>query len=289
MSEETPRTMTSAVKDRLVYGFNTFYGDLLSMIAKSDTILKKRLKKHYRVLNRKSDSYLLDFWKSAKEHDTFRFIFEDDGWDHDAVKNLTVCRGLRYSELSDGFRPMTRMLCAFAWMFGELCDASEEEGEEAVIAVNEMFEKFMEAVVSVQSGLSWGKYVDEIVDEDAKSVMKSSLVLLVEAKEGGSDIPAAAAASGPGVDDITEAFDMMGNSKLGSIVQEISKTIDKDKLKAAVENGQGINGEGNMELMGDLFKQVSGAITSKLQSGELNNEDLIQETMSLMNSVKGLM
>ena len=41
--------------------------------------------------------------------------------------------------------------------------------------------------------------------------------------------------------------------------------------------------------MGDLFRQVSGAITSKLQSGEISNEDLVAETMSLMTSVKGMM
>jgi hypothetical protein len=87
---------------------------------------------------------------------------------------------------------------------------------------------------------------------------------------------------------VTSAFDMMKCSKLGSIVQEISESIDKDKLRRAVESGD-MTGENNMEMMGNLFKQVSGAITGKLQSGEISQEDLLKETSSLMASMKGVM
>ena len=87
---------------------------------------------------------------------------------------------------------------------------------------------------------------------------------------------------------MTNAFDMMKCSKLGSIVQEISESIDKDALRKAVDSGDMMSG-GNVEMMGALFKQVSGAsITSKLQSGELDQDDLLRETTSLMGSMKGV-
>lgn len=305
-------TTTAAVRERIVFGFNTFYGDLLASVAKSDDLLKKRLKKNYRVLDRKSDGYLVDFHRSAADLDTLGHIFDDGCEEDDSVANLQVARGLRYKEISPAEFPTVRLLGAFAWLFGELCAASaEDDGEDrdsAVVAVNELFERLIESVSRIQGGLSWGSALEGMVDDEARDVFRSTLSKLAETSRGnaaeasrgiaaggepavgdgaaGADI--ASRLNDMDVDAMTNAFDMMKCSKLGSIVQQISESIDKDQLRQAVESGD-MMGENNMEMMGNLFKQVSGAITGKLQSGELSQEDLLKETTSLMASMKGVM
>lgn len=287
-------TTSSAVRERLVYGFNTFYGDLLSSVSKADETLKKRLKKCYRVLDRKSDAYLLDFYKSATESAALSKLFDDDCLGSDSVNDLQVARGMRLKELPASEFPTVRLLAAFAWLFGELCSAAEitAEGEKegAVVAVNELFERLVESVSRIQGGLSWGAALDGMVDDEARAVFRSTLSKLAEASgavaKGGAT--ASSALSDKEVDDMTSAFDMMNCSKLGSIVQEISNGIDKEQLRKAVESGD-LMGEKNMNMMGKLFRQVSAAITGKLQSGEISQEDLLKETSTLMSSMKGVL
>lgn len=300
--------VTSAVRERLIFGFNTFYGDMLASIAKSDDLLKKRLKKGYRVLDRKSDVYLVDFYRSAKEREVFGRVFDDGNEEDEALGGLMVARGLKFKEIPEAEFPTVRLLCAFAWLFGELCTASEEPEEDreaAVTAVNELFERLIEGVSRIQSGQSWGSGLDGLVDDEARDIFRATFTKLSEAsranvsaavatKDDDNAAVATASASAMGglsekdVDAMTSAFDMMKCSKLGSIVQEISDSIDKDALRKAVESGDMMSGA-NADMMGNLFKQVSGAITSKLQSGELDQDDLLRETTSLMGSMKGVM
>lgn len=300
-------TCSSAVRERLIFGFNTFYGDMLASLAKTDELLKKRLKKNYRVLDRKSDTYLVDFYRSAKDLGTLGRIFDDDCEDDDSVANLQVARGLKYKEIPATEFPTVRLLGAFAWLFGELCSATEEESdddrESAVVAVNELFERLIESVSRIQTGMSWGSALEGMVDDEARDVFKATLSKLAETSSANAITAAASAGvdaigeakpnitsrlNDMDVDAMTNAFDMMKCSKLGNIVQEISNSIDKDQLRQAVESGD-MMGENNMEMMGNLFKQVSGAITGKLQSGELSQDDLLKETTSLMASMKGVM
>ncbi len=271
----------AAVRERIVFGFNTFYGDLLSSLAKSDPLMKKRLKKNYRVINRKSDSYLMDMHQSAKECGALGEVFRE--CPGEALDGLMVARGMKFADIPKAELPTVRLLCAFLWLFGELCAATEEPEEDretAVTAVNELFERLIESVSRIQAGYPLGDGLDGLVDEEARDIFRATLTNLAAAtqhhpeKIGAND-----------VDAMASAFDMMKCSKLGSIVQEISESIDKDELRKAVESGNMMS-EGSVEMMSSLFKKVSGAITSKLQNGELSQEDLLRETTNLMNSMR---
>eukprot|EP00873_Tetraselmis_striata_P033794 jgi/Tetstr1/454058/TSEL_040977.t1 len=302
MSDQPSKTCVSAVRERLVYGFNTFYGDLLASLARADAMIKKRLKKGYRVLDRKSDAYLVEFHRSAKESGALGRVFDTDGDGDAGVAELQVARGLRYRDIPPGEFPTVRLLCAFSWLFGELCAAADEadtdeaDREAAVTAVNELFERLVESVSRIQAGMPWGTGLEGMVDDEARDVFRATLSALAGATRASvADAAGAAAATGEAVssklnqgdmDAMASAFDMMKCSKLGSIVQEISESIDKDELRRAVESGDLLCGN-NVDLMGNLFKQVSGAITGKLMSGEISQEDLLRETTSLMSNMKG--
>ena len=277
----TASAQAAAVRERIVFGFNTFYGDMLSGLAKSDPLMKKRLKKNYRVINRKSDSYLMDMHQSAKECGALGEVFRDPPGE--SLGGLMVARGMKLADIPETHLPTVRLLCAFLWLFGELCSASEEPEEDretAVTAVNELFERLIESVSRIQSGYPWGDGLDGMVDEEARDIFRSTLTNLAAAAS-----PPQAKVGANDIDAMASAFDMMKCSKLGSIVQEISESIDKEELRKAVESGNMMS-EGSVEMMSSLFKKVSGAITSKLQNGELSQEDLLRETTNLMTSMR---
>ena len=170
---------------------------MLSSIAKSDDLLKKRLKKGYRVLDRKSDVYMVDFYRSAKEREVFGRVFDDGLEDDDALAGLMVARGLKFKEIPSAEFPTVRLLCAFAWLFGELCSAAEEpegEREAAVTAVNELFERLIEGVSRIQSGLSWGSGLDGLVDDEARDIFRATFTKLAEAAKANAVVATADAA-----------------------------------------------------------------------------------------------
>lgn len=286
-------TTTKTARDSLVYGFNTFYGELLSAIAKTDDLIKKRLKKNYRVLDRKSDSYLVEFYNGAKACGALAVAFEAGADESEAVLELQIAKGLKFKEVSkDEAFPTVRLLCAIAWLFGELCAVAdvEDEGERdsGVFAVNELFQRLVESVSRISAGLPWGDALDGMVDEEARDIFRATLGGLADNKKKLAALTTTGGCGGDrAMESMSDAFDMMKCSKLGSIVQEISRSIDQEKLRQAVESGNLLSGD-NMAVMGDLFKQVSGAITSKLHSGELSNEDLIKETANIMSGMKGM-
>jgi hypothetical protein len=61
-----------------------------------------------------------------------------------------------------------------------------------------------------------------------------------------------------------------------------------------MEGGGGGGGDGacegaSVDMMGDILRKISGAITNKLESGDLSNDDIIAETVKMMNNVKGFL
>jgi hypothetical protein len=90
-----------------------------------------------------------------------------------------------------------------------------------------------------------------------------------------------------------DILEQMKSSKLGEIAEEISKTIDKDKLAQAFsgENGmenmiQGLMSGKNVGMIGELIQQVGDKINKKLQDGDMKEEDLLKDAFSLMGRMK---
>ena len=82
-------------------------------------------------------------------------------------------------------------------------------------------------------------------------------------------------------------LDIMKNTKIGNLAKEISETIDVSKLN--IENPEELlnvenifNGGGSNNVIGDIIKTVGDQISSKIQNGELNQEELMTEALGMM-------
>lgn len=89
---------------------------------------------------------------------------------------------------------------------------------------------------------------------------------------------------------------MLGDSKIADLANEVAADIDISKLLRDV--GQEPGGDGsqpfdfskitqNTNLIGEIVSNVGSKIQSKLASGELNQQDLMKEALSLMASFNG--
>ena len=85
-------------------------------------------------------------------------------------------------------------------------------------------------------------------------------------------------------------LDFMKNTKIGNLAKEISESIDVSKLN--LENPEELlnvenifNGGGSNNVIGDIIKTVGDQISSKIQNGELNQEELMSEALGMMGNL----
>ncbi len=90
-------------------------------------------------------------------------------------------------------------------------------------------------------------------------------------------------------DDISKMFG--GDSQFMNIAKEVANDIDVSKIMSSSDTDSGMPNIGNIlqhsGLLTDIVSTVTSKIHDKLNSGELNQQDLIKEAMGVMSSMGG--
>lgn len=299
------------LRDKLVYAFNTFFGDFLNNAKTVDETIKKRLKKKYRVIDRSSNAILLDFCKSAKAsevYDVIRDVSEPDKLlENESVLSMHVAQAMPLNDILQFAKDGTKtailsdisLLCGVSSIYDELCDEVQSD----IVVLGTFFETLMEAVENVSSGkneFSDASILKSIMDDDVHDLFVGILARVSRNKavsnpnsDGGYKGIQGNESSGSKSNEMEDILEQMKSSKLGEIAEEISKTIDKDKLTEAFsgEHGmenmiQGLMSGKNVGMIGELIQQVGDKINKKLQDGDMKEEDLLKDAFSLMGRMK---
>lgn len=289
-------------RSKLVYAFNTFFGDFLNHAKTVDETIKKRLRKRYRVIDRSANAILLEFCREAKKAGVYEAVADTSSSSPDkmletrAVLDMHVAQAMPLGDvLAKADEPAkaavlgdVAMMCGVSRLYDELCD--EVEGESAVLEA--LFERLMEAIAMSNDGRAYEPAFKGIVDDEISGLFRGILHRVAGASpcvgEGGS-----ASDLGGGGASMEEVMTQMKNSKLGEIAEEISQTIDKEKLAEAFSGGdgmesviQGLMTGQNVGMIGDLVQKVGDKINAKLQNGDMKEEDLLKDAFSLMGKMK---
>eukprot|EP00873_Tetraselmis_striata_P026933 jgi/Tetstr1/447197/TSEL_034634.t1 len=310
-------------RDKLVYAFNTFFGDFLNHAKTVDDTIKRRLKKKYRVIDRSANGILLEFCKEARKAGVYDVIADvsvpDKLLETRSVLDMHVAQAMPLGDVLSKADAAARtrvlgdvcMMCGVSRLYDELCE--EAEGDSKTLEA--LFERLMEAMAMTNDGKSYESAFFGIFDDEICGIFRGILFRVVNAGEGiavdpelqsQASAPVSGSGSGSGsgstptsTSTSSENIDMEGilnqmkNSKLGEIAEEISQTIDKDQLAQAFAGGQGfetviqglMTGQ-NVGLIGDLVQQVGNKINSKLQEGDMKEEDLLKDAFSLMGRMR---
>jgi len=120
--------------------------------------------------------------------------------------------------------------------------------------------------------------LNEIIDDDIKNILQSIKNLKINITN---------------INDENENLDdLIGDSKIGQLAKEISSQIDVDSLNLDINNPSellnpaNLFGGDNGNILGNLVQQVGSSITEKMNSGELNQQDLVKDAFSLMNKMQ---
>lgn len=264
--------MSSNDIDKVTYAFNKFFGVLVRDIKDIDETFHQKIKQNYKVIDKASSEYMELFWSTTKS-----YFLEDKSF-LDNAQDIEVVKDVRLKELMDSpydDQQLTNLLYTLG-IFAYIKNCVTDQD------VNSCFETSIRALGALQKGDvdAYNDEVEDVLDEDLKKMYSKLKVTTPKA-----DAPTPE--SSDAMDDIFEKF---GNSKICEIAKEVSKNIDISSLH--VESPDDVykllDFSGSNNVLGNIVQQVTNTISTKMSNGELTQQDLMQEAMTMMGSLGGM-
>lgn len=299
------------VEQKICYMFNKFFSSFVKELKNLDDSLKATIKKHYKVIDKSSEEYYDFFWKNVHQH-IRTFIDEEDLSNNETVKGIEIIQGITIGNAVDvlkdnnlqTFWNYLNILIIFAHLYSEIKQASvstdseqtEEETENTEdnqtqddkhkpsVGIYLLFVKVVKILSMIQNSQDPTTELADIIDDDIKSLVSKIKVFDVVNEDIKIDEAADTMPMPP-----TEFLESIENSKIANIAKEISKEIDISNI--SIEKPEDVaklmDFSGSNNFLGNIVSKVSTKLTEKISSGEINQDDLLSEAMSMMGMLNG--
>jgi len=276
------------LQSRITFAFNKFYISFIKDLKATNVDIKAKVKKHYKVIDKASEEYI-DYYaaeiegitediikKDAEELRTTQSVLEKS-----LVKGVSVDLVLKSIE-----NPLDRQvfwnyvyILTLLTLVKKEHDENEDEDDEEKVDV--MFSTVIDILSKIQHGSDYQNVLEGVIDDDIRELVSKIRNVKGEIKIEGD-------AEGQAPKDAPEGmpnFPFMQDNLICNLAKEISNEIDVSGLK--VEKPEDVlklmDFSASNNLVGDIIKKVSGKIHSKINSGEIKQEELFGEAMSMMN------
>ena len=227
-------------------------------------------------------------------------------------------------EGSSDARDVVLMYAMMLSFIADLYRTTRGGDKDDVWCCDRLFRALVQGVRGAQIGEDYEGLLRSVVDDDAAGRMRAVLDAVREVSARDAAAVAGEAAVGPSglasaTDDVgkhvqgegldmREALNAMRDSKLGAIAEELAASVDADTQRELMECMRGVGGLGAgvggidemirgmmgggaigsggaaAGVMGKLVQQVTSSITSKIQSGELSQQDIINDAFKMMRT-----
>ena len=316
------------VQNKIVFVFNRFLIDFFKEI-KKDNYFKVAIKKHYKVVSKKSPKYIRFFKNKilkqgeilCKENLDIEELFNNEDFTKITIfKNIKIDRLARvYNEENDKKKLLSYLLILYLFVYlyeesislfkndddddddddddNDIDDIDDDienidDDEENVDDKNEnddednendeednevQLEKILVKVLKILNEIDMKNDIqnelNDILDDDVKNL----LLNINKFKTTKINVD-------------NNLDELIGNSKIGNLAKEISDSINLDSLN--LDNPEDLLNPANLfnsdtgNILGDLVQQVGSSITNKLSSGEIKQDELLNDAFSLMNRMQ---
>ena len=277
------------LENKICYVFNKIFLSLIKEVKSKNDEIKHTLKQHYKIFDKQSSEYIVFFVNNINDNINRVLFSGDDILDNVEVLNMLIFENITINDLvikvikdnehdRNTLKYYVYLLMLLSYIYKLEIDTEKKKILlETVLNIISVFDTENVEKSDVE-GL-----MEDIIDDDIKTVLwkiydnKEYLKNVVsnEDIEGVEGLP---------------NLDFMKNTKIGNLAKEISETIDVSKLN--IENPEELlnvenifNGGGSNNVIGDIIKTVGDQISSKIQNGELNQEELMTEALGMMGNL----
>jgi hypothetical protein len=269
--------------------FNKIFLSLIKEVKSKNDEIKHTLKQHYKVFDKQSSEYIVFFVNNINENINRVLFSNDDILDNVEVLNMLIFENITINDLvikvvkdnvhdRNTLKYYVYLLMLLSYIYKlEIDNEKKKILLETVLNIISVFDTDNVEKDDVE-GL-----MEDIIDDDIKTVLWK----IYDNKEYLKNV-----VSNEDIEDNNGLpnLDFMKNTKIGNLAKEISESIDVSKLN--LENPEELlnvenifNGGGSNNVIGDIIKTVGDQISSKIQNGELNQEELMSEALGMMGNL----
>jgi hypothetical protein len=286
---------------KFLYVFNKLFSSFIKTLKDVNVEVKPVIKKHYKVIDKSSSHYYDKFWSSVEPH-WKEFVELETLHDTDNLNSVEIADEITvytvFNSLDathkDAISSHVYLLLIFAYLYTEFKkeDATQEtvadqDVESNVVSNSQaLFNNVVSILSLIQNNQKdtdvYKELLDNIVDDDV-----TRLLTKVTTVSGAVPKQFEAENNPSATNNPLEFLQGLENSKIASLAKEITGEIDLSNLH--IDKPEDISklmdmSDGN-NFLGNIVSKVSSKITEKLNTGELKQEDLMSEAMSVMGAL----
>jgi hypothetical protein len=254
--------------------FNRILLNFLKEIRHRDDSVRQSLKEHYKVFDKSSNEYI-DFLRSQITEDVWSALqTKEDIFDAESVLELQIFRTVTVRDIvhkivreNDADRRTVKfyLYLLITILYFDRAELALTDNDRALL-----LSKTLRLLNGEEAEL------DEVLDDTLANILERVRAL--------RDSSTSSAPSSQG----ELPFDMsfLENTKIGALAREISQNVDVSKLNPEdLMRPETLLTGGGDGVLGDLIQSVGDTIQSKLDKGEIDQEQLMQEAMSMLGSL----
>jgi hypothetical protein len=262
------------VNDKIVYFFNKIFYDLLKDLNNIDNDIITDYCSNFKVKNLESTKNIKLFDSSLKS-EYLELIIDTDSknvFDIEEIGKILLFKDFSFTIIKNN-APQEYHTTLKYYMYCLILitliyrESMNEENEEDSMV---LFTNVVNCIRNIESNTSYSDIIDSIYDKNIKKLIAfidECNVSNLESRESGES-------SEP-----KEMPDIFQNSTIGSLAKEISDEINIGDF--SIEKPDDI-----MKLMsGDIISKVGEKIQKKMSSGEIKQDQLLAEAMSMLGNM----
>jgi len=262
----------TTLENQIIYVFNKFTKSFIREIKKDSDEVKQILKKNYICFDKSTDVYIKDFEKATASA-VVMSIFEGEPSikDNEFVNDVEVLKDLRVSQIdNDDKYYYLHLFYLLSQLHKDACSTTDDNIRSGYKAILVCILKI------INGGYETDDILEEIYDDRYKNMMKHVSDNKISVVDGDT--------SGSGDDPLN--MNMIHNTKIGKLAKDISSQIDVSSINP--ENITNMNDlfSGENNAMSSIIQQVSSVMSEKMKSGEINQEELMTEALSMMGNMQ---
>lgn len=273
---------------KFLYVFNKLFSSFIKTLKEIGDELKPIIKKHYKVIDKSSNQYIDKFWSNV-ESKWKELVGVDIIWESEDIKNVEVANEISLDFLNNALKAEDKetvsshinLLLIFAFLYKDHVETNSDNKDDNEI---QLFEKVVELLSLIQNNQKdtdeYKDKLDSIVDNDITKLLSKVTVV-------SNTVPKEFEHKSTAETNPAEFLQGLENSKIASLAKEITSEIDLSNLH--IDKPEDITklmdmSDGN-NFLGNIVSKVSNKLTEKLNTGELKQEDLMNEAMSVMGAL----
>lgn len=276
------------INQKILVTFNKYFYDLIEDLQAINEQLKTVVSSVFQVRQMKTDKNILFLTKSFDSSMYKELTNTTDTqtlFTTGSVAGLSIFPGVTMEFLANGTdKDHHPTILSYIYVLVLLATIynfeSENEGEERLEIVEELFNNAMEIVCGIEKNEDYSKALNNIYDADILGLLVAMGTLQNEKKDTEDNTEDTAEV--PGVDPFMDKMkNVLQGSKIGQFTNEIMAELTNE-MKDDMNDVSSIDDFMKSGKVGNVINKTVQYFDKKNKSGEFNQEDIMKECANLM-------